>query len=66
LRSNHKKSGGDYYKTQIAYLSERYLEVVFRKYYKGKISDLEVADYLNIKVDKVSKFEMNFLQGILS
>lgn len=65
-RADKKKSGGNYYKTQKAYLSERYLGAVFQNYYKGSITELEVADYLNIKVDKVGKFEMTFLQGVSS
>ena len=50
-------SGGDYYLTQGAYLSGRYVETAFSKYYQGVISKSQLADYFGIKETNVSKFE---------
>ena len=57
--SKNKKtsSGGDYYRTQRAYLGDRYIETSFSKYYQGVISKSQLSDYLGIKEDKVLKFE---------
>ena len=62
-RSKDKRSssGGDYYRTQKAYLGDRYIETAFSKYYQGVISRSQLSDYLGIKEDKVLKFEDNLL-----
>jgi len=63
--SRHKKSssGGDYYKTQKAYLGDRYIEAAFSKYYQGVISKSQLSDYLGIKEANVLKFEDYLLRG---
>ena len=63
--SRHKKSssGGDYYKTQKAYLGDRYIEAAFGKYYQGVISKSQLSDYLGIKEANVLKFEDYLLSG---
>jgi len=63
--SRHKKSssGGDYYKTQKAYLGDRYIEAAFSKYYQGVISKSQLSDYLGMKESKVLKFEDHLLRG---
>ena len=60
-KHNKPSSGGDYYKTQKAYLGDRYIETAFSKYYQGVISRSQLSDYLGIKEDKVLKFEDNLL-----
>ncbi|MGH9840851.1 MAG: ImmA/IrrE family metallo-endopeptidase [Blastocatellia bacterium] len=57
--SSHEKvgSGGNYYATQAAYLGERYLQLVFGKYYQGKLSLEQVADYLGVKTKSVAGLE---------
>lgn len=52
-----KGSGGDYYRTQGAYLGERYLELVFSHLYQNKISVDQLADYLGVKVSSVPGME---------
>ncbi len=56
-----KSGGGDYYKTIGVYLGEHYIEAALSKYYQGKISKFQLADYLGIKEANVQKFEYNFL-----
>jgi Zn-dependent peptidase ImmA (M78 family) len=48
---------GNYYLTHGAYLSGRYIETAFSKYYQGGISKSQLADYLGMKEANVSKFE---------
>ncbi|MGH9834443.1 MAG: ImmA/IrrE family metallo-endopeptidase [Blastocatellia bacterium] len=57
--SERKKveSSGNYYATQAAYLGERYLQLVFSKYYQGKLSLEQVADYLGVKTKSVAGLE---------
>lgn len=50
-------SGGDYYRTQGAYLGERYLELVFGRLYQNKISVEQLADYLGVKTSSVPGME---------
>lgn len=41
--------GGNYYATQATYLGSKYLRLVFNRYYDGKITLEEAADYLSVK-----------------
>jgi len=52
-----KRDGGDYYNSKRAYLGERYLELVFSRFYQRKISIDQVADYLGVKVSSVPSME---------
>lgn len=52
-----KGSGGDYYRTQGAYLGEHYLELAFSRLYQNKISVDQLADYLGVKVSNISGME---------
>lgn len=49
--------GGDYYKTQIAYLGEKYLELAFNKFYQGQFGVDRLADLLNVRVKSVAGLE---------
>lgn len=51
------KGGGDYYANQATYLGDRYLKLVFGRYYQGHFGIEQLADYLNIKVQSVSGLE---------
>ncbi len=53
------KAGGDYYNTQIAYLGDKYLEIAFNAYYKKTINDMQLADYLNVKMDNLPSLELS-------
>lgn len=57
-RKKEEKTGGpDYYFTKAAYLGPQYIDLVFNKYYQEQINISDVAEYLNIKVKNVPKFE---------
>ncbi|PKK83859.1 MAG: hypothetical protein CVT49_06300 [candidate division Zixibacteria bacterium HGW-Zixibacteria-1] len=53
----NRKKGGHYYYTQIAYLGNTYINLVFGKYYQNKISAENLSSYLNIKETNISTFE---------
>lgn len=57
IRNKVNKGKGNYYYTQAAYLGKKYLDLVFNQYYNNRISIDEAANYLNIKIDNISKFE---------
>lgn len=42
------KRGGNYYRTQIAYLGEEYIELAFRRLEENRIDVEELADYLAV------------------
>ncbi len=54
--------GGDYYANQATYLGEKFLDLAFRRYYQGRCSFEELADYLNVKVRSVAGLEEFFLR----
>jgi Zn-dependent peptidase ImmA (M78 family)/transcriptional regulator with XRE-family HTH domain len=55
------KSGGDYYNTQLQYLSKRYVVEAYRKHSRGQISDQVFADYLGVKVSSLAGIENRLL-----
>lgn len=56
-------SGGDWYRTHIAYLGRDYIGLAFRQYYQNRIDDAQLADYLDTKPRNVGTLEERFLQG---
>ncbi|NQS98736.1 MAG: ImmA/IrrE family metallo-endopeptidase [candidate division Zixibacteria bacterium] len=60
-----KKGGGDYHRTQSTYLSGKFLSTVFSKYYQGKFSIEQLADYLNMKVSSIPSFEKTLLKKFI-
>lgn len=52
-----ESSGGNYYATQFTYLGEKFLNLAFSKYYTGRFSVEQLADYLNIKVKSIPGIE---------
>jgi Zn-dependent peptidase ImmA (M78 family) len=57
-------SGGDYYKTQNAYLSERFLREVFARYARRQISRDDVAELIDVAPKNLAKLEDLVLRGI--
>jgi Zn-dependent peptidase ImmA (M78 family) len=56
-------SGGSYYYNKRAYLGERYINLVYGKYYQNKITIDNVAEYLNVKVKNLPTFEYIVMEG---
>lgn len=57
------KTNGSYFNTKSAYLGQNFMELVFTKYYQQKISTEQVADYLSIKSNQISKLEAVYWNG---
>jgi|GEM_PF-143268 len=55
-----ESGGGNYYRTQASYLGDKYLGLVFGKYYQGRLSIEQVADYLGVKTKSVAGLEHVF------
>ena len=55
--------GGNYYYNQRAYLGERYINLVYGKYYQSKIAADSVAEYLNVPERSLPAFEHFVLEG---
>ena len=55
--------GGNYYYNQRTYLGERYINLVYGRYYQNRISVDSVAEYLNIKVKNLPTFEYVVMEG---
>ena len=57
-QKRERKGGGYYYNTQIAYMGGKYLEIAFNAYYKKSISEIQLANYLNVKTDNLPLLEL--------
>ena len=58
-----KNTGGNSYATLKTYLGTKYLSLAFAKYYQRQISELQLADYLGVKVSNLANVEANLYQG---
>ena len=58
-----KGSGGNYYATQNAYLSERFLREVFSRYARRQLSREDAADLVGIAPKNFSRLQDQFMQG---
>jgi len=52
-----REGGGNYYLTQGAYLGQRYLRLAFGRYYQGRCTREQLADYLNVKASSLGGLE---------
>lgn len=55
--------GGSYYNNKKAYLGDRYISLVYGKYYQNKINLDTVSQYLNVKLKKLPTFENIVMEG---
>lgn len=51
------KGGGHYYRTQIAYLGEEYIELAFNRLEENHIDEEELADYLAVAPKNLDRLE---------
>jgi Zn-dependent peptidase ImmA (M78 family)/transcriptional regulator with XRE-family HTH domain len=56
-------SGGNFYLTKGAYLSERLMREVFSRYGRRQITIDEAADFIGVKANQVEGLENQFLRG---
>lgn len=52
-----KKPGGDYYATQATYFGQKFLNLIFSKYYSGSLTVQDLAGYMNIRAKNVAGIE---------
>lgn len=57
-------SGGSFYLTKGAYLSERLMSEVFARYGRRQITVDEAADFIGVKPKQVEELESRFLRGV--
>jgi Zn-dependent peptidase ImmA (M78 family) len=50
-------SGGDYYRTKMAYLGPDYVRLAFTRFYQNRIDEAELADYLDTKPKNLASLE---------
>lgn len=58
-----KGSSGNYYNTLFTYLDRPYVEFAFTQYYREKINNIQLAEYLDIAPKNLGKVEGKFLGG---
>jgi Zn-dependent peptidase ImmA (M78 family)/transcriptional regulator with XRE-family HTH domain len=63
-RKSAKGGGGDYYATQATYLGSKFINLAFRQYHSGRFSREQLADYLNVKVKNLDRFEPLAIGGM--
>lgn len=63
--ANQKKaaSGGDWYASQNAYLSDRFAQEVVGRHYRNQISVEQASEFLGIKAKNFAGLEQRILQG---
>ncbi|HUU87942.1 MAG TPA: XRE family transcriptional regulator [Candidatus Glassbacteria bacterium] len=57
LRFKKEKSGGSYYLNKLAYLGEGFTNIAFNNYKTGNISNIELAQHLNMNSKNIAKLE---------
>jgi Zn-dependent peptidase ImmA (M78 family) len=50
-------TGGDHYNTKIAYLGPEYINLAFSQYYRNRIDEAQLADYLDTKPKNLATLE---------
>jgi Zn-dependent peptidase ImmA (M78 family) len=56
-------SGGNHYYTKLAYLGREYVGLVLKQYHQDRISEAQLAQYLETKPRNVATLEEYFLAG---
>lgn len=60
-KTDDESRGGNYYNTQLQYISRTYLLEAYRQHAQGRMSDQAFADYLGVKVSSLSEIESRLL-----
>lgn len=60
---SRRGSGGDYYRTKLAYLGRPYVGLALSAYRQNRINEVQLAQYLDMKPRNVSSLEERFLSG---
>lgn len=57
-----KNGAGNYYNTKLSYLGKEFVSLAFERFYEHRISELDLADYLDVKPRNLSKLEDAFVK----
>jgi Zn-dependent peptidase ImmA (M78 family)/transcriptional regulator with XRE-family HTH domain len=52
-----KKGGGNYHNTNLSRLGKNYVSDILTSFHAGKLSEVQVADILGIKINKIKDYE---------
>jgi Zn-dependent peptidase ImmA (M78 family) len=56
-------AGGDYYWTKLSYLGRDYVALALSEYHQNRISEAQLADYLDTKPKNLAGIEDYFARG---
>jgi len=56
--------GGDYYRTKLAYLGKEYVGLALSAFHNDRITENQLAEYLDIKPKNITGLEDRFLSGV--
>ena len=56
-------SGGDYYWTKLSYLGREYVSLALDEYHRNRISEAQLADFLDVKPKSLAGIEDYFERG---
>jgi len=58
--------GGNYYNTKLAYLGRGYIGLALRAFHQNRITEAQLAQYLDVKPKNISAIEGKFLRGAVA
>lgn len=56
-------SGGNYYNTKLAYLGRAYIGIALSAFHQNRITESQLAQYLDVKPKNLSGIEEKFIRG---
>jgi len=56
-------SGGDWYRTQLAYLGRGYVSLALSQFHQNRITETQLGEFLNTKPRKLATLETYFVEG---
>jgi Zn-dependent peptidase ImmA (M78 family)/transcriptional regulator with XRE-family HTH domain len=59
-RRRKQGEGGNYYRNIVAYRGDTYLDLAFKKYYQGRFDEIQLAEYLGVKVTSIPGVESEY------
>lgn len=55
--NKRKPGGGNYHAANLSHLGENYVTQILTNLHNGKLTSMQVADFLNIKINKIKDYE---------
>jgi hypothetical protein len=56
-RKKSQEGGPTYHTTNFSHLGKNYVAQVLNNFHEGKLTSSQVADFLNIKINRISEYE---------